>query len=104
MCWYVAPKSEIYIVRMNAVQDGIVTEAFKYRHILTKHHGRVIDTPTLYLRSPRFKSRPGDLSQLRFFVVSLSPSRQITDSTLNWTIATSFHILSNSLFSHHPFI
>jgi hypothetical protein len=52
-----------------------------------------------------FKPLPGDrLSWLRFFVVLLSTPMQVPDSTLNYTKTVSFHILSKSSFTYHPFI
>jgi hypothetical protein len=42
--------------------------------------GRVVNTPVLYLESPRFKSLPRDqLFWLNFFMVFPSPSRNILE-------------------------
>jgi hypothetical protein len=41
----------------------------------TERSGRVVNTPVLHSGGPGFKSRPGHrLSQIKFFVVFLSPS------------------------------
>jgi hypothetical protein len=37
-----------------------------------------------------------------FFLFFLSPSRQCWDTTSNYTIITSLHILSSSLLTKHP--
>jgi hypothetical protein len=56
-----------------------------------------VATPASYSGSSGFELQPGDrISRMRFFVVSLSPSKY-RDSTLKWTTATTFHIISNSL-------
>jgi hypothetical protein len=57
----------------------------------------------LFPGSVRFDPRPGhELSSLRFFMVFLSPSRQMQRQYLDKAIVVSFQILSNSSsFSYH---
>jgi hypothetical protein len=46
---------------------------------------------------------PGDrLSWQRFSLFSSVPPGKSQDSTLNYVTTSSFHILSNSLFTNHP--
>jgi hypothetical protein len=49
-----------------------------YHNYVTERRGRVVNTPASYSGDQGFRSRPGDrLSCLRFFVVSISPSRRM---------------------------
>jgi hypothetical protein len=51
---------------------------FSFYSSLTEHRDRVVNAPVSYSGGPGFKSRPeGRLFWLTFFVVFLSPSRQM---------------------------
>jgi hypothetical protein len=61
----------------------------------TKRRGRVVSIPASYSGGPGIKSRLGDrLSWSTFFIIHPDKCR---NSTLNYSTADSFHILSNSL-------
>jgi hypothetical protein len=50
---------------------------------MIEHRGRMVITPASYSGDPGFKSWPGkQQSRLRFFVVLLSPSRQVPEQGL----------------------
>jgi hypothetical protein len=73
----------------------IANAAVKQKGEETERRGRIISTPAAYSGGPRFKSRPGNrLSWLRFFVVFLSPSRQMPGQYLK---------LGHDLSLPHPF-
>jgi hypothetical protein len=60
-----------------------------------------VSTPAAYLADPEFKSQQGDrLSHLRFslFLSVLSPDKY-RNNISDYSLTTSFHILSNSLFT-----
>jgi hypothetical protein len=62
--------------------------------------GQVVNTHVSYLESPGLTSQPADWPPWwRFFVVFLSPTRKMWSSTLSEATATSFYILSISLFT-----
>jgi hypothetical protein len=64
----------------------------------TDHHSAVDSIPDLYLGGPRFNFQPrGQLSWLRYFVIFLSPCRQILGKYLEYgpllLLSASFPIL-----------
>jgi hypothetical protein len=68
----------------------------------TEHCGRVVNTPVSYSAGTGFKFRPGNrLAWLRFIVVFISPSRQMTgwclklgyDRFLPSNLSSTYHLL-----------
>jgi len=64
----------------------------------TELTGSSDNTENFYSGDYNFESWLGQLGQLRFSVLLLSPSSNMQDSTQNQALTTSFHITANSLF------
>jgi hypothetical protein len=72
----------------------------------TESRSWVVSTPASYTVGPGLKTsalRPAILTEA-FVWFSLVPSNKCRGRTLNYAMTASFHILSNSAFTYHPFI